>query len=133
MPRGNGTGPNGMGPMTGRAAGYCAGYNVAGFANKFSNGSFERNPECGPRGGGGGWKHRHLRRQTEQTNSWQGSCEEQADREYQTTRTGLEFSKEQELNAMKQQANQYERLLSNLLQRINKIESTTAATNQNEK
>ncbi|MGI6097596.1 MAG: DUF5320 domain-containing protein, partial [Dethiobacteria bacterium] len=26
MPRGDGSGPAGMGPMTGRAAGYCAGY-----------------------------------------------------------------------------------------------------------
>jgi len=33
MPRGDGTGPAGMGPMTGRAAGYCAGYPVPGFAN----------------------------------------------------------------------------------------------------
>ncbi len=33
MPRGDGTGPAGMGPMTGRAAGYCAGYPSAGFMN----------------------------------------------------------------------------------------------------
>ena len=31
MPRGDGTGPSGMGPMTGRAAGYCAGYSVPGY------------------------------------------------------------------------------------------------------
>lgn len=33
MPRGDGTGPMGLGPMTGRAAGYCAGYAGPGFAN----------------------------------------------------------------------------------------------------
>jgi len=33
MPRGDGTGPMGMGPMTGRAAGYCAGFSAPGFAN----------------------------------------------------------------------------------------------------
>ena len=33
MPRGDGTGPMGMGPMTGRAAGYCAGYPAPGFVN----------------------------------------------------------------------------------------------------
>ena len=33
MPFGDGTGPAGMGPMTGRAAGYCAGYNVPGNTN----------------------------------------------------------------------------------------------------
>lgn len=31
MPRGDGTGPLGFGPMTGRGAGYCAGYPFAGF------------------------------------------------------------------------------------------------------
>lgn len=31
MPRGDGTGPRGMGPMTGRGAGYCAGFPVPGF------------------------------------------------------------------------------------------------------
>ncbi|MBN2553765.1 MAG: DUF5320 domain-containing protein [Spirochaetales bacterium] len=35
MPRGDGTGPAGMGPMTGRAAGYCAGYGVPGFMNPY--------------------------------------------------------------------------------------------------
>lgn len=33
MPAGDGTGPMGMGPMTGRAAGYCAGFGVPGFVN----------------------------------------------------------------------------------------------------
>ncbi len=33
MPGGNGTGPGGMGPMTGRGAGFCAGYSVPGFMN----------------------------------------------------------------------------------------------------
>lgn len=35
MPRGDGTGPMGMGPMTGRAAGYCAGYPTPGFMNPY--------------------------------------------------------------------------------------------------
>ena len=33
MPRGNGKGPMGAGPMTGRGAGFCAGNGQAGFAN----------------------------------------------------------------------------------------------------
>ncbi len=36
MPLGDGTGPAGMGPMTGRAAGYCAGYPVPGYMNPYS-------------------------------------------------------------------------------------------------
>lgn len=50
MPRGDGTGPMGMGPKTGRAAGYCTGYSVPGFAN----GTFGY---CG-RGGGRGFRCR---------------------------------------------------------------------------
>jgi hypothetical protein len=33
MPRGDGTGPGGLGPMTGRAVGFCAGYPVPGYMN----------------------------------------------------------------------------------------------------
>ncbi len=33
MPRGNRMGPDGFGPMTGRGAGYCAGFSAPGYAN----------------------------------------------------------------------------------------------------
>jgi len=33
MPAGNGMGPIGLGPMTGRQAGYCAGYSLPGYMN----------------------------------------------------------------------------------------------------
>lgn len=33
MPRGDGTGPMGTGPMSGRQAGYCVGYDAPGYAN----------------------------------------------------------------------------------------------------
>ncbi|OQY06657.1 MAG: hypothetical protein B6I25_03430 [Planctomycetales bacterium 4572_13] len=33
MPGGNGTGPAGMGPMTGRGVGFCAGYNTPGYTH----------------------------------------------------------------------------------------------------
>jgi len=52
MPAGDGTGPMGMGPMTGRAAGYCAGYDVPGYANPIPG----RGYGLGwGRGWGGGW------------------------------------------------------------------------------
>ncbi len=54
MPAGDGTGPMGMGPMTGRAAGYCGGYGAPGYANPL--------PGRGGWGGGGwgrGWRHRN--------------------------------------------------------------------------
>ncbi|NLJ85039.1 MAG: DUF5320 domain-containing protein [Firmicutes bacterium] len=42
MPRGDYTGPWGRGPMTGRGAGYCAGYPVPGFANPIGGRGFGR-------------------------------------------------------------------------------------------
>ncbi len=33
MPGGDGTGPQGLGPMTGRGAGYCAGFSLPGYNN----------------------------------------------------------------------------------------------------
>jgi len=38
MPRGDGRGPVGYGPMTGRGLGYCAGFQVPGFANVWTGG-----------------------------------------------------------------------------------------------
>ena len=54
MPGGDGTGPAGMGPMTGRAAGYCAGYSVPGSVNFMPGGGFW----SWGRGGGRGWRNR---------------------------------------------------------------------------
>ncbi len=64
MPRGDGTGPAGMGPMTGRAAGYCAGYPMPGFTNPIPGRGFGgggRGFGGGGRGGGGGggWGRRN--------------------------------------------------------------------------
>ena len=46
MPGGDGTGPLGLGPMTGRAAGYCAGYPVPGYMNPLPGRGFA--PAYGP-------------------------------------------------------------------------------------
>ncbi len=40
MPRGDRTGPVGMGPRTGRAVGYCSGAEVPGFANPVAGRGF---------------------------------------------------------------------------------------------
>jgi len=59
MPRGDRTGPVGQGPMTGRRAGYCAGFAAPGFANGGGWGQglgqgWRRGPGWG-RGYGRGW------------------------------------------------------------------------------
>ncbi len=55
MPGGDRTGPMGWGPMTGRAAGYCAGYSVPGYLNPIpGRGWFGVGRGGFPRGGGRG-------------------------------------------------------------------------------
>ncbi|HOL21348.1 MAG TPA: DUF5320 domain-containing protein [bacterium] len=54
MPFGDGTGPLGLGAMTGRAAGYCAGYGVPGYANPYIGVGFGRGIGFG-RGFGRRW------------------------------------------------------------------------------
>lgn len=61
MPGGDRTGPRGMGGMTGRAAGYCAGFGVPGYANPmpgrgFGMGFGRGGGVCG-QGGGRGWRN----------------------------------------------------------------------------
>jgi hypothetical protein len=58
MPGGDRTGPVGMGPMTGRAAGFCAGYGMPGYMNPVGGrGFFGRGRGFGGRGGGRGRRH----------------------------------------------------------------------------
>jgi hypothetical protein len=56
MPRGDGTGPRGFGPMTGRGNGYCAGKNAPGYANSAGQLGLRR----GYGGGGRGWRHHYY-------------------------------------------------------------------------
>lgn len=51
MPAGDGTGPRGEGPFTGRAMGYCSGYPVGGYASA---------PGRGGGRGGRGWRNRYY-------------------------------------------------------------------------
>ncbi len=69
MPGGDRTGPLGLGPRTGRAAGYCSGYPVPGYANnRFGRGfggGFGRGRGYGGGRGfgmgyGRGWRHRNF-------------------------------------------------------------------------
>ena len=71
MPRGNGTGPMGAGPMTGRGAGYCAGFTTPGFVNQAGDGGFGRGMGMGrgARVGGGmgfGFRNRFYAPETVQ-------------------------------------------------------------------
>jgi len=64
MPGGDRTGPLGAGPRTGRSVGYCAGYNMPGYANPVGGwgagrgGGFGYGAGFGGGGYGRGWRHR---------------------------------------------------------------------------
>jgi hypothetical protein len=67
MPRGDRTGPMGMGPMTGRAAGYCAGLGMPGYASPVPGRGFGMGFGRGRGfwgrgfgGGGRGFRHRYY-------------------------------------------------------------------------
>lgn len=61
MPRGDGTGPLGYGPMTGRGMGFCAGFNAPGYMSSLGRAAgswFGRGAwPFGRRGGGRGWRN----------------------------------------------------------------------------
>jgi hypothetical protein len=64
MPRGDRTGPRGMGPMTGRGAGFCAGYEMPGYTNPLPGRGFGMGFGRGRGawgrgfgGGGRGWRN----------------------------------------------------------------------------
>lgn len=67
MPKGDRTGPMGMGAMTGRSAGYCAGSGTPGFAKHLSGRGYQasfgrgRGTHGGSFSGGGrGWRNRFF-------------------------------------------------------------------------
>ena len=62
MPFGDRTGPQGLGPRTGKGAGYCSGFGMPGFMNPVPGGAGigfgrGRGMGCQSFGGGRGWRH----------------------------------------------------------------------------
>jgi len=127
MPRGDGTGPGGLGPMTGRAAGFCAGYGVPGFANPIAGRGY------GGSGRGGGFGRRNWFYATGMPGwaragaglpAWGGAA-------YAPAYGGVPYAPgvapEQELNALKGQAEYLEDALDGIKKRIEEIETQAVA------
>jgi hypothetical protein len=124
MPGGDRTGPAGFGPMTGRGAGYCAGYPVPGFMNPawgLGGGGWG----WGRGGGGGGWRHSHWYYATGFP-SWQRSSFAGWPGYVPPfpAAFGPLMTKEQELEALKNQAKYFEQALDDLRTRISEVESS---------
>jgi hypothetical protein len=111
--------------MTGRAAGYCGGYQVPGFANSVPGGGFGRGAGFGR---GGGWGHRNQFYATGLT-GWQRGAYAYPSyagtvpyRAPYTEPYGPAATKQQELNALKGQAEYLEDSLEGINKRIAELE-----------
>jgi hypothetical protein len=121
MPKGDGTGPMGMGPMTGRGMGFCAGVVAPGPINMTPGRGFGMGSGRGRgagRGGGRGWCNMFhatgLTRWQRAAAGW-------------PMRGGMPPyaapSKEQELQALKSQAEYFESALDDIRKRLQEVET----------
>ena len=109
MPYGDGTGPLGEGPMTGRRMGFCAGFNAPGFVNPGFGRAFARGFGRGfGRGRGFGWRAR-----TVQAMPLQAMPLEQVQPTVITEKQEKQFL-EQELSALKEEMKEIEKRLKEL-------------------
>ena len=116
MPRGDGTGPWGMGPMTGRAAGYCAGYNVPGFTNPIGGRGFWG------AGRGGGRGHRYMYYATGLPGWARFGGFPYPTAPYAAPTYWPQASPEQELGYLKDQAEYFQNTLGDIQKRIDELE-----------
>jgi len=116
MPWGDGTGPAGGGPMTGRGAGYCAGYNVPGYSNP-----------AVPGWGGGGFGRGRGNRYRYYATGVPGWARFGTNPYYNYAPTNPYYgatgiTKEQQLNALKSQADLLKKNLEDIEKAIGDLE-----------
>lgn len=124
MPRGDRTGPSGLGSRTGRALGYCSGYSVPGYANPIGAGyGMGRGYGLGW-GRGFGFRHRYyatgLPYRAGFRSGWM----------YPSVPYSQEFypyegalSAEQEMNALKEQSKDMKKVLKDIENRMKSLMS----------
>jgi hypothetical protein len=127
MPGGDRTGPAGMGPMTGRAAGFCAGYGVPGYMNPVGGRGY------GGWGRGGGWGRRNWfyatglpgwARAGYGVPAWGGAVNPYT---YSGAPRVPGLTAQQELDALKGQAEYLEDSLEGIKKRMEELESQKSA------
>lgn len=115
MPGGDRTGPMGMGPMTGRAAGYCAGFSVPGYTNPLTGRGFgwNRGPGWGRGRGMGLGRGR-----------WAVPCYRNAEHlAVAAGPYGGTPTQDQELEMLRSQQKGFQSALENIQHRISELES----------
>jgi len=132
MPRGDGTGPMGMGPMTGRAAGFCAGYGMPGYMNPVAGRGFHLCQGYGGQvgmgfgrgfggGGGRGWRNRFY---ATGIPGWAGASAPYG--ASYATPYATAPTREQELEALKGQAEYFENAMGDIRKRLQELETEKA-------
>lgn len=122
MPGGNGRGPAGMGPMTGRAAGFCAGNRGPGFANA-GYGAWGYGRGGGYGYGGHGFRNQYYATGLTGWQRWGGPYSTAAPGyapAYVPDATG--YSRENELKTLKGNAEYMEDSLAEINRRIKDLE-----------
>lgn len=130
MPFGNGRGPQGLGPMTGRAAGFCAGYSVPGYMNSVPGRGFYGS---GFGRGGGRRGHRNWFHATGLTR-WQRAAGgyphmagpahfESYSEPYYAGSGYTAYTKEDQINDLKQHAQHLEGVLAEIRKQIDELET----------
>ncbi len=126
MPRGDRTGPAGAGPMTGRGAGYCAGYPVPGYMNPgFGRGwfGFGRGFGRGWFGRGRGWRNRFW------AFGYPGGMP--APYGFPAYPYAPDLEPKQEMDMLKQQADDLKAELDEIQSRIETLEKAEKTTDEN--
>ncbi len=106
MPRGDGTGPAGQGPMIGRAAGFCAGYDGPGY---MTYGRPRLHLRRGFRGGRGPGFRRGFTDYAPQAQAYRPFSEQ-------------EVSREEQINMLKQTADNLAQELKMVEERLNELQ-----------
>jgi hypothetical protein len=133
MPRGDGTGPAGMGPMTGRAAGFCAGYEIPGYINPIGGRGYWGWGR-GFRGGGRGWRNWYyatgLPGWARAGYGWPDLGGAVSPYAYGGVPFAPAITPQQELDSLKGQAEYLEDSLDGIKKRIEEIEKQTSSKEQ---
>jgi len=120
MPGGDRTGPLGAGPRTGRSAGYCAGYNMPGYANPVGGwgagraGGFGYGAGFGRGGYGHGWRNRFFATGVPGRAMGYG---------YQPAYAVPDFGREDERSFLMEQAEYFKASLEDINKRLDKLQS----------
>lgn len=124
MPRGDRTGPTGVGPGTGRMRGLCMGFG--------SPGTLNRSQDFASPGRGSGGRGRRNRFFATGLTGWQRSAEfgpGRGPREFVDPGSNFDYEPGPQMETLRAQAGYFEKILEGIKRRIQKLESGTE-TNQ---